>query len=181
MLYHLLPATSGAPSKQVRSFSSASPRIRAHIAPEDYPSNSSFSLVVILFSPGNTIQLSLAVARLFSGPNQHSGFLIPDRQALVSLISFLGGSFLGRLGDRPILGGKGKSRGWLSLATLIQAGLTLASALCALTAHESGLAGLTRAELSWTDTRGFLALAFSSASMGLQALIGTKLGSHFAT
>lgn len=125
---------------------------------------------------GNTIQLSLALARLFSGPEKGAGFLMPDRQAIVSLFSFLGGSFLGRIGDRY----GAKSRGWLAFGTLLQAGLTMAASLCALRAHQSGLAS-SRAEPSWTDTLGFLALAFASASMGLQALLGTRIGAHFAT
>lgn len=127
-------------------------------------------------SLGNTIQLSLALARLFSGPGQGAGFLIPDRQALVSLASFLGGSFLGRIGDRY----GAKSRGWLAFGTLLQAGLTMAAALCAWRAHQSGLS-TSRADPSWTDTLGFLALAFASASMGLKALLGTRIGAHFAT
>lgn len=116
---------------------------------------------------------------------------MPDRQALVSLASFLGGSFLGgRLGDNPSsrlyprflrsAHGGPKSRGWLTMATLIQAGFTLAASLCALYARESGFTG-NRAEPSWTNALGFLTLAFASASMGLQALIGTRLGSPFAT
>lgn len=125
---------------------------------------------------GNTIQLSLAIARLFSGPQQGPEFRMPDRQALVSLVSFLGGSFLGRVGDRY----GAKSRGWLAFGTLIQAGLTMASALCAIYAHQSGVTD-SRADPSWTDALGFLALAFASASMGLQALLGTRIGAHFAT
>jgi len=101
---------------------------------------------------------------------------MPDRQALVSLASFLGGSFLGRVGDRF----GAKSRGWLALGTLLQAGLTMAASLCALYAHEDGFAD-SRGDPSWTDTKGFLALAFASASMGLQALLGTRIGAHFAT
>lgn len=103
-------------------------------------------------------------------------FRMPDRQALVSLFAFLGGSFLGRIGDRF----GAKSRGWLAFGTLLQAGLTMAGALCALYAHQSGLSD-SRAEPSWTDARGILALAFISASMGLQALLGTRIGAHFAT
>ncbi|KAF8317380.1 hypothetical protein DL93DRAFT_2077004 [Clavulina sp. PMI_390] len=128
------------------------------------------------FQTGNTIQLSLALARLFSGEGQTSTFLMPDRQALASLSSFLGGSFFGRLGDRY----NPKTRGWLSFATLMQAGLTMAAALCAWKAHQSGFTS-SRADPSWTDAYGFLALAFASASMGLQAQVGTRMGSQFAT
>lgn len=129
------------------------------------------------FQTGNTIQLSLALARLFSGPGQGPEFRIADRQALVSLFSFLGGAFIGRLGDKI---GAAKSRGWLAFATLLSAGLTMAAALCAMTANESGLTD-SRAHPSWTNARGVLALAFASASMGLQALLGTRIGAHFAT
>lgn len=125
---------------------------------------------------GNTIQLSLALARLFCGPGSGSDFLMPDRQALTSLCSFLIGSFLGRIGDKY----GAKSRGWLAIGTLLQAALTLAASLCAIYAHQSGLTD-SRDEASWTDTLGFFALAFASASMGLQALLGTRLGAQFAT
>lgn len=102
---------------------------------------------------------------------------MPDRQALVSLLSFLGGSFLGgRIGDR--IGSK--SRGWLALGTLLQSGLTLSASLCALYSSQSGFSD-SRADPSWTNTLGFLALGFASASMGLQALIGTRIGAHLAT
>jgi len=62
----------------------------------------------------------------------------------------------------------------------MQAGLTLGACLTAQHSHQSGFAG-TRADPSWTDTLGFIALAFASASMGLQGYQGTRLGSQFAT
>lgn len=62
----------------------------------------------------------------------------------------------------------------------MQAGLTMAAALCAIYAHQGGLS-TDRGDPSWTDALGFLALAFASASMGLQALLGTRIGAHFAT
>src|SRR5258708_7110013 len=131
-------------------------------------------------TPGNTIQLSLALARLFSGSDHHGGFALSDRQALVSLTSFIGGAALGRVSNPPSFCLPVKSRKWLVLSTLAQSGLTLAACLTAHYCGQSGFAGASR-EPSWTNTLGFLTLAFASASMGLQAFVGARIGSQFAT
>lgn len=75
-----------------------------------------------------------------------------------------------------------KTRRWLATGTIIQALLTLAGALCALYAHQSGVATSrtvsangTTGGLSWTDPLGFLALGFLSMSMGLQGVMATRL------
>jgi len=128
------------------------------------------------FQTGNTIQLSLALAKMCSGEVRLPTWRLSDRQALTSLIAFLCGAWLGRIGDR--IGPK--KRVWLVLGTLIQAGFTLGSCL---TAHASGQSshGSVIGDPSWTNALGFAALAFASASMGLQAHLGTRLGSQFAT
>ena len=46
------------------------------------------------FQTGNTVQLALAIARLFSPGNKDFTFHMADRQALVSLLTFLGGAFI---------------------------------------------------------------------------------------
>ncbi|KDQ07091.1 hypothetical protein BOTBODRAFT_192616 [Botryobasidium botryosum FD-172 SS1] len=128
------------------------------------------------FQTGNTIQLSLSLAKLCTGEPRLPTWRISDRQALCSLLAFLCGAWLGRIGDR--IGPK--KRVWLVLGTLIQAGFTLGSCLCAHASGESSH-GSVEGDPSWTSVLGFAALAFASASMGLQAHLGTRLGSQFAT
>lgn len=138
---------------------------------------------------GNLVQLSLAIARLFATSDRtfHKG----DQQALTSLISFLLGSSLGRIGDRV----GPKKRWWLMTSTFIMALLTMAASLCA---HFSGDASVAecvkrvsrerggnvrgsltlfsvvagrrryRTEASWSNAKGMAALGFASASLGLQ-------------
>ncbi|GAA93857.1 uncharacterized protein L969DRAFT_70206 [Mixia osmundae IAM 14324] len=128
------------------------------------------------FESGNTIQMGLAIARLFSpGPQENGTFLMTDRQALTSLISFLIGAALARVTDRypSILGPK--QRSWLILATLVQALFLLIASICLIVAHESSFT-LDRGDPSWTTFRGFCGLAFASANLGLQAAVGKKLG-----
>ncbi|EJU01174.1 hypothetical protein DACRYDRAFT_22933 [Dacryopinax primogenitus] len=129
------------------------------------------------FQTGNTVQLSLAIGRLFTGPYPREiGFQVPDQQALCSLLSFLLGAFIGRIGDK--LGSR--RRLWLICSTFIQAAMTLAACLTAFKSGQVSFAG-PRGEPTWTSPLGFAALGFASASMGLQAHLGTRLGSQFAT
>jgi len=129
------------------------------------------------FQTGNTIQLALAISRLFTGPYPRViGFEVPDQQALCSLLSFLIGAFVGRIGDK--IGSR--KRVWVILSTLIQAGMTLAAFLTAFYSNQVSFA-VMRGSPTWTNPLGFAALGFASASMGLQAHLGTRLGSQFAT
>jgi type IV secretory pathway VirB2 component (pilin) len=82
-----------------------------------------------LLSPtlrGNVAQLGVAVARTFQ-PGAIRGFHMPDKQALCSLLSFLLGTSVGRIGDK--IGNH--TRKWLILATFIQALMLMAAALTA--------------------------------------------------
>ncbi|KWU41830.1 hypothetical protein RHOSPDRAFT_22260, partial [Rhodotorula sp. JG-1b] len=126
------------------------------------------------FQTGNLVQLSLAIARLFATSDRtfHKG----DQQALTSLISFLLGSSLGRIGDRV----GPKKRWWLMTSTFIMALLTMAASLCA---HFSGDASVAeyRTEASWSNAKGMAALGFASASLGLQGIVAKRLNSQFGT
>lgn len=121
--------------------------------------------------------MALAVARLFSGPHPRSyTFHIPDRQALVSLLSFLVGTSIGRIGDR--IGPQ--RRIWLCISTLAQAGCLMAAALCCLYSREADVAE-SRGDPSWANPLGLAALGFCSASLGIQGIIGKRLNTQFAT
>ncbi|KZV80261.1 hypothetical protein EXIGLDRAFT_756360 [Exidia glandulosa HHB12029] len=133
------------------------------------------------FQTGNTILLGLAIARLFTGPEIDAAMRMQDKHALVSFLSFLAGGALGRftnIENSSIFGAK--KRAWLFLATLATALLTLAGSIFA-NASKPDVFTTDRGEAGWTDMFGFLALGCISASMGLQAIVATRLGSHFAT
>lgn len=78
---------------------------------------------------GGLVQLSLAVGRLFATSDRT--FYKPDQQALTSLLSFLLGSSIGRIGDKV----GPRRRWWIMTASFIMALFTMAAALCA---HFSG-------------------------------------------
>lgn len=99
-----------------------------------------------------------------------------DRQALVSLITFLGGASLGRIGDKI---GNNK-RLWLILGTLIQTLFTMAAALTIWKSNEGAIAEV-RGDPAWTNALSFIALGFASASIGLQGIMGKRVNSQFAT
>jgi hypothetical protein len=125
---------------------------------------------------GNTVQLALALARLFAPGNTDFSFHMPDRQALTSLITFLLGASLGRIGDK--IGAK--TRLWLTLGTFLQALMTMAAALCIWKGNQTSYAG-DRGDPSWTNPLGFAGLGFASASIGLQGIMGKRVNSQFAT
>jgi len=127
------------------------------------------------FQTGNTIELSLALARLFAisevpGPN----FRLIDKQSLTSILTFLGGAFLGRIGDRM----GNKTRAWLFLGTFIQALFTMAASILL---FKAGQSSFNTHGATWTGPLGFAALAFASASMGLQGIMGKRVNTQFTT
>lgn len=128
------------------------------------------------FQTGNTVQLALALARLFSPGNSNFEFQIVDRQALTSVITFILGASLGRIGDH--IGSK--TRLWLFLGTLVQCLFTMAAALAIWKCDQRSVA-LSRGEPNWTNTLGFVGLGFASASIGLQGIMGKRINSQFAT
>ena len=99
-----------------------------------------------------------------------------DRQALVSLLTFLGGASLGRIGDKM----GSNTRAWLFLGTMIQALFTMAAALTVWKGGQGSIAGF-RGEPAWTNALSFVALGFASATVGLQGIMGKRVNSQFAT
>jgi uncharacterized membrane protein YoaK (UPF0700 family) len=127
------------------------------------------------FQTGNSVQLALALARLFNGQHDHS-FHIADRQALCSVLTFIFGAFIGRLGDK--LGCK--TRLWLSLGTFIQTLFTMAAAIAIWQSHQGSVAD-SRANPAWTNVLSFVCVGFMSASMGLQGIMGKRVNTQFTT
>jgi MFS family permease len=136
-----------------------------------------FSAIFIwcAFQTGNSLKLALALARLCNGQHDYS-FHIADRQALCSMLTFIFGAFIGRLGDK--LGCK--TRLWLALGTFIQALFTMAAAVAIWQSHEASVAN-TPAHPVWTNVLSFACVGFMSASMGLQAIMGKRINTQFTT
>ncbi|WWC92918.1 uncharacterized protein L201_007881 [Kwoniella dendrophila CBS 6074] len=129
------------------------------------------------FQTGNSAQLGLALARIFTPDHQKTfGFHIMDQQALISLLSFFFGSSLGQFGNKLGI----KRRLWLILATSIQILFMIVASLLSHFSNESGLAN-GRGHPSWISPCGMTALAFLSATMGLQGAVGLRLASPVAT
>ncbi|GAA5995333.1 YoaK family protein [Rhodotorula paludigena] len=126
------------------------------------------------FQTGNLVQCGLAVARLF-GSNDLT-FHKADQQALTSLLSFLVGTSVGRIGDKV----GPKRRWWIMVATFIMALETMAAALCAHYSGEESIAQY-RTEGSWRSATGMAALGFASAALGLQGIVSKRLTSQLGT
>ncbi|KAF8913491.1 hypothetical protein CPB85DRAFT_1219420 [Mucidula mucida] len=134
----------------------------------------SFSAIFVWcgFQSGNTTQLAVAIARLWEGHT--TAFLVADQQALASLLSFLVGVLLSRLGES--IGPR--TRGWLWLATICQAFLTMFAAITSWKSNQ-GYPGISDQRLdigpAWDDFVSFITLIFMSASMGMQGLVSMRL------
>ncbi|KAI6042014.1 hypothetical protein EDC04DRAFT_2892526 [Pisolithus marmoratus] len=127
------------------------------------------------FQTGNSVQLALALARLFNGAHDYS-FHLADRQALCSVLTFIFGAFIGRLGDKIGC----KTRLWMTLGTFIQ---TLFTMVAAIAIWKSGQPSVSdsRYDPAWSNTLSFVCIGFMSASMGLQGIMGKRLNSQFTT
>ena len=126
------------------------------------------------------MQLAVAIPRLWQSGADHS-FLVTDRQALTSLGGFLIGSILCRLSFAPLFGKHGaRTRAWLVSSSVVMAGLMLVAACALIGSDDLGIAQ-TRESPSWTNAQGFVALAFLSASVGLQGAVAARLTTPFAT
>ncbi|KAF5336503.1 hypothetical protein D9611_006583 [Ephemerocybe angulata] len=136
----------------------------------------SFSAIFVWcgFQTGNFAQLALAIARLWEGGVQT--FRLPDQQALTSLIAFNLGAAFGRVGDRV----GAQKRIWLFAGTFVQALLTMAGAIAFWKSGQEATASF-RDQPAWTNTLTFVGLAFISASLGLQGVLGKRLNTAFGT
>ncbi|KAI6104136.1 hypothetical protein F5141DRAFT_1127376 [Pisolithus sp. B1] len=120
-------------------------------------------------------QLALALARLFNGAHDYS-FHIADRQALCSVLSFIFGAFIGRLGDKIGC----KTRLWMTLGTFIQALFTMAAAIAIWKSGQPSVSD-SRDDPAWGNVASFVCVGFMSASMGLQGIMGKRLNTQFTT
>ncbi|KAG2127131.1 hypothetical protein DEU56DRAFT_533777 [Suillus clintonianus] len=127
------------------------------------------------FQTGNSVQLALALARLFNGEHDRS-FHIADQQALCSVLTFIFGAFIGRIGDK--LGCK--TRLWLVLGTFIQTVFTMIAAIVIWKNNQSSVAD-ARDNPAWTSTLSFVCIGFMSASMGLQGIMAKRINTQFTT
>ncbi|KAF7323662.1 hypothetical protein MKEN_00587000 [Mycena kentingensis (nom. inval.)] len=130
------------------------------------------------FQTGNFAQLALAVARILGTTNPADRVLLPaDILALTSLLAFNFGAFTGgRIGDR--IGAQ--TRAWLVSGTLLQAALTFGAGLCVqLSGEESVSAG--RGTPAWTSLLSSVAMGLMAASLGVQGVIGKRLGTNLST
>jgi uncharacterized membrane protein YoaK (UPF0700 family) len=137
----------------------------------------SFSAIFVwcAFQTGNAIQLSLALARLFNGQHD-SSFHIADQQALCSLLCFISGAFLGRIGDKIGC----KTRLWMIIGTFIQTLFTMSAAITIWQSGQ-GSVGDNRGDPAWNNVLSFVTIGFMSVSMGLQGIMGKRLNTQFTT
>src|SRR6266540_3220924 len=123
-------------------------------------------------------KLALALARLFEGPESRRDqtFHKADQQALCSLLSFMAGNCLGRIGHKV----GAQRRIWLISDSLISTLFTMAAAIAFWKSGQPSLAS-ERAEPAWTNTATFFGIAFMSASLGIQGILGKRLNTQFGT
>jgi len=140
----------------------------------------SFSAIFVWcgFQTGNFAQLAIALARLFEGAPgfQDHTFHKADQQALCSLITFNLGAFVGRIGDRV----GAHKRLWLIAGTFIQTLFTMAGAIAFWKAGQPSISN-ARDDPAWTNALSFVGLAFISASLGVQGILGKRLNTQFGT
>ena len=103
-------------------------------------------------------------------------YRIADRLALISLLSFLLGGFIGRLGDRVGY----STRIWMACGTFIQALLTMAATIAIWKSKVPSYVPFGNGPV-WTTPLAFLGYGFMSASMGLQGVMAKRLNTQFST
>ncbi|KAL4078132.1 hypothetical protein V8B97DRAFT_1895139 [Scleroderma yunnanense] len=124
---------------------------------------------------GNTIQLSIALGRLLDD-EPDLAFRIADRLALTSLLSFVAGGFIGRLGKRVGY----STRIWMACGTLIQTLFTMAATIAIWKSKALSYGPMTSGPV-WTTPLAFLGYGFMSASMGLQGVMAKRFNTQFST
>lgn len=72
------------------------------------------------------------------------------------------------------------TRLWLFTGTTVQSLLTAAAAISIWQSHEGSVA-TERADPSWGNLLSFVCLAFMSASLGVQGIMGKRLNTQFTT
>ncbi|KAF9235801.1 hypothetical protein BU15DRAFT_50928 [Melanogaster broomeanus] len=125
---------------------------------------------------GNTIQLSTAVGRFLDDVQTDSSFRLADRLAMCSLLTFVTGCYIGRLGDKIGF----RTRLWMCFGTFLQVLLTMGAALASWKSGVATFADSTTGPL-WQTPLSFTCLGFMSASMGLQGVMAKRLNTHFST
>jgi hypothetical protein len=128
------------------------------------------------FQTGNSAQLGIALARLFHNNGEDTSFHLADQLALASVLTFLFGAFIGRIGDKM----GAKTRAWLFLGTFIQVLFTMAAAILIWRSGQGPIAS-DRGDIAWTNAKAFASLGFISASLGLQGIMGKRVNTQFAT
>ncbi|KAJ7054510.1 hypothetical protein C8F01DRAFT_1259777 [Mycena amicta] len=125
------------------------------------------------FQTGNFAQ-----ARISTTQDADQRVLLPaDLLALTSLLAFNLGAFAGgRIGDR--IGAR--TRGWLAGATVAQAVLTLLAGACVHTSGEESIS-VGRGVPAWNSVWSSVAMGLMAASLGIQGVIGKRLGTNFST
>jgi hypothetical protein len=73
-----------------------------------------------------------------------------------------------------------KTRAWLVFGTFLQALFTMAAALAIWQSREGSI-GTSRGDLAWSNALSYVAVAFISASLGLQGIMGKRVNTQFAT
>ncbi|KIJ63147.1 hypothetical protein HYDPIDRAFT_29837 [Hydnomerulius pinastri MD-312] len=127
---------------------------------------------------GNTIQLSIAVGRLLDDDRAEPdfSFRLSDRLAVCSLVTFLIGGFIGRLGDKIGC----NTRLWMTAGTFIQTIFTMAAAIASWKSGAPTFADAGGGPV-WRTPLSFTCLGFMSASMGLQGIMAKRLNTQFST
>lgn len=114
-------------------------------------------------------QMADVAGRLIYRPS----FLNADQLSLTSLLTFLFGALVARIGNR--LGHT--TRLWLFIGTFIQCLFTMAASVCAW--QDNRPLPDSKGDPTWTTASSFAAVGFMSATLGLQGVMSMRMKSHF--